>query len=194
MNKKILMLTLMLLAMLTLTIIPVQAAPKTKLAFELYIEGISVSYGPWGTYHAGPRGTELDNPEPKDLIQRTFHAKEVEFMFLYVELNIEGEYPLTWVYGEEDNDFDITEEHSFNFNWNTLTGTCKAKDTITFYESDGETVWGTLEVSARDKLYYVFDEFGGLADLLSEGNIFGKGTGALEDAKIEGTTSGHIKE
>jgi hypothetical protein len=37
MNKKILMLTLMLLAMLTLSIIPVQAAPKTKATFTFDI-------------------------------------------------------------------------------------------------------------------------------------------------------------
>jgi len=91
MNKKILMLTLMLLAMLTLAMVPVQAAPKEKLDFELYIEGISVSYGPWGTYHAGPRGTEEANPDPKPLIQRTFHAKEVQFMFLNVRLTIGDE-------------------------------------------------------------------------------------------------------
>jgi len=261
MNKKILMLTIMLLAMLTLTIIPVQAAPKEKLHFELNIEGISVSYGPWGTYHAGPRGTEDANPDPKDLIQRTFHAKEAEFMFVSAQLNIEdetyyldsgsgwniagvweflcagsythryviiqdgdyfggfGTYPAEGgvVYFEQilgminrdtgdvimngvyfydpeytnatgytftavlaiasdgsmtgaltsshsfvstsgaavdvQDYFDITEEHSFNFNWNTLTGTSKAKDTITFYDSDGETVWGTLPVSARDKIH-----------------------------------------
>jgi len=306
MNKKILMLTIMLLAMLTLTIIPVQAAPKEKLHFELNIEGISVSYGPWGTYHAGPRGTEDANPDPKDLIQRTFHAKEAEFMFVSAQLNIEdetyyldsgsgwniagvweflcagsythryviiqygnyfggfGTYPAEdgFVYYEQiegmiDRDtgdvimhgvyysdpdytipdgyeftaaltidpsdgsmdgalieppyqvgypfvstsgaavdvegyFAITEEHSFNFNWNTLTGESKAKDTIIFYESDGETVWGTLPVSVRDKIVYVFNEQGGLDDLLSEGNIFGHGTGALKDAKIAGTTSGEI--
>jgi len=300
MNKKILMLTLMLLAMLTLAMVPVQAAPKEKLDFELYIEGISVSYGPWGTYHAGPRGTEEANPDPKPLIQRTFHAKEVQFMFLNVRLTIGDEtyyfdampsitgeweflcagsythhYTITQsgitftgygytpatgpgtyelIYGiinpmtgevimngvyyydseytnptgytftaaltidptdgsmdgvlisqnnlpfvstsgaavDVEDDFDITEEHSFNFNWNTLTGTSKAKDTIIFYESDGETVWGTLPVTVRDKIVYVFNEEGGLADLVSEGNIFGKGTGALKDAKIAGTTSGHV--
>ena len=303
MNKKILMLTLMMLTMLTLTIIPVHAAPKEKLDFELNIEGISVSYGPWGTYHAGPRGTEEANPDPKPLIQRTFHAKEAEFMFVSAQLNIGdetyyldsgsgwniagvwefqcagsynhryviiqygdyfggfGTYPaeggvvfyeqilgminrdtgdviMNGVYYSDpeytnptgytftaaltidpsdgsmdgvltsqgdlpfvstsgaavnvEDYFDITEEHSFNFNWNTLTGQSKAKDTIIFYDSDGETVWGTLPVSVRDTILYVFNEQGGLANLISEGNIFGHGTGALKDAKIAGTTSGEI--
>jgi len=303
MNKKILMLTIMLLAMLTLTIIPVQAAPKEKLDFELNIEGISVSYGPWGTYHAGPRGTEADNPEPKDLIQRTFHAKEAEFMFVSAQLNIgdetyyldsgsgwniagvweflcagsythryviiqygntfagfgthpaegnvvyyeqifgtinrmtgevtmngvyfldpeytiphgytftaaltidpsdgsmdgvltsQGDLPFVSTSGaavDVEDYFDVTEEHSFNFNWNTLIGQSKAKDTLIFYESDGETVWGTLPISVRDSILYVFNEQGGLANFISEGNIFGHGTGALKDAKIAGTTSGEI--
>jgi hypothetical protein len=296
----VLALAVVLLATQIVTVIPVQAAPKEKLNFQLYIEGIPVSYGPWGTYHGGPRGTELDNPEPKDLIQRTFHAKQVEFMFLNVKLTIGDEtyyfdavpsitgeweflcagsythhytitqYGITFtgygynpatgpgtyelIYGiinpmteevimngvyysdadytnptgysftaaltidpadgsmdgvlisqydlpfvstsgaavDARNDFDITEEHSFNFNWNTLTGACKAKDTLTFYEADGETGWGTLAISSRDKLVYVFNKEGGLEDLVSEGNIFGKGTDALKDAKVEGTTSGEI--
>jgi hypothetical protein len=40
-----------------------------------------------------------------------------------------------------------------------------------------------------DKIRYVPDEEGN-PTLVSEGNIFGKGTGALKGAKIEGTTSG----
>ncbi len=191
-NKKISMLTVMLLSILVLTIVPAHAAPKEKRDFELYIEGISVSYGPWGTYHAGPRGTEDDNPDPKDLIQRTFHAKAVEFMPLHLELNIAGEDPLIWDFATGYYDFGFVEEHSFNFVWKTLTGVSKANDTLIFYESDGTTVWGTLEISVRDKFVYVFDNQGGLADLVSEGNIFGKGTGALKDAKVAGTTSGSI--
>jgi len=303
MNKKVLIFTITLLVILSLTAIPVHAVPKEKLNFELNIEGISVSYGPWGTYHAGPRGTELDNPDPKDLIQRTFHAKEVQFMFVSAQLNIDGEtyyldtgsgwniagvwqflcagtythryviiqdgdnfegfgtYPAEggFVYyelingtidrmtGEVTMDgvyfwdpgytipagytftaaltidpsdcsmdgtltsghsfvstsgaavdvedyFGIAEEHSFNFNWNTLTGTSKAKDTIIFYDSDGETVWGTLPISIRDKILYVFNAQGGLDNLISEGNIFGQGTGALKEAKIAGTTSGEIAD
>lgn len=306
MNKKILMLTLMLLAMLTLAMVPVQAAKKEPLDFELYIEGVTMGYGEEGTYHAGPRGTELDDLTKPDLIQRTFHAKASNFVVFYAELSIEGEetyyfdarpewsligdwvlefdldppggtlyihdmsitdeddvsfsgtgayptggpYTITWgvtgtkgsngvsitalieydgssyyvnaigtiaedgtmsgtwsnpsqsgtwqstsgnaVYVEDD--FAISEEHSFNFNWNTLTGTTKAKDTVIFYELDGVTVWGTLEVSARDKIHYILDNDDNLEDLASEGNIFGHGTGALKGAKIEGATSGHIKE
>jgi hypothetical protein len=301
MKRKILILTTTLLGILFLMAIPVYAIPKEKLDFELCIEGISVSYGPWGTYHAGPRGTEDANPDPKPLIQRTFHAKEVEFMFVSAQLNIGAEtyyldsgsgwniagvweflcagsythryviiqygdyfggfgtYPAEdgFVYYEQiegminrdtgdviihgvyytDPDytipdgyeftaaltidpsdgsmdgsltsghsfvstsgaavdvegyFGITEEHSFNFNWNTLTGQSKAKDTIIFYDSDGTTVWGTLPVSVRDTMLYVFNNQGGLANLISEGNIFGQGTGALKEAKIAGTTSGEI--
>jgi hypothetical protein len=298
----VLALAVVLLATQIAAVVPVQAAPKENLDFALNIEGISVSYGPWGTYHAGPRGTEEANPDPKPLIQRTFHAKEVEFMFLYAELNIgdenyyldtgsgwsiagvwdflcagsfthryvimqygdmfggfgtypaegnvvyyeqifgainrmTGEVVMNGVYysdpdytnptgytftaaltidpsdgsmdgiltSQDDLSFDstsgaavyvekyfgIAEEHSFNFNWNTLTGQSKAEDTIIFYDSGGE-VWGTLPVSVRDTIVYVFNEQGGLANLISEGNIFGKGTGALKDAKIAGTTSGEV--
>lgn len=284
---------------------PVEAVPKEKLDFSLYIQGISVSYGEWGTYHAGPRGTEDANPDPKPLIQRTFHAKAVEFMFVNAELNVGdetyyldtgsgwsvsgvweflcagsyahryviiqdgeyfggfGTYPAEGdiVYFEQifgmikratgeiimsgeyfldpgyanpagysftaaltidpsdgsingvlieptgqaglpfvstsgaavnvEKYFGIAEEHSFNFNWNTLTGQSKAKDTIIFYDAN-EEVWGTLPVSVRDTILYVFNEQGGLANLISEGNIFGKGTGALKDAKLEGVTSGQV--
>jgi hypothetical protein len=306
MNKKVFLFSLTLLVILSLAAIPVQAVPKQKLDFELCIEGISASYGPWGTYHAGPRGTEDANPEPKPLIQRTFHAKEVEFIFVSAQLNIgtetyyldsgsgwniagvweficagsythryvimqygdffggfgtypadgdviffeqiegmidrdtgtvmfNGAYYLDPEYNEttgytftaaltinpadgsmdgtlSDSDgatglsfvstsgdavdvdgyFGITEEHSFNFNWNTLTGQSKAKDTITFYGSDGMTVWGTLPVSVRDTFLYVFNNQGVFVNLISEGNIFGKGTGALKEAKIAGTTSGEV--
>ena len=297
------MFTIALFGVIFLMAIPVHAIPKEKLDFELCIEGISVSYGPWGTYHAGPRGTEDANPDPKPLIQRTFHAKEVEFLFVSAQLNIgaetyyldsgsgwniagvwqflcagsythryviiqygdyfggfgtypadgnvvyfeqisgmidrdagtvmfngvyyldpeyteptgytftaaltinpadgsmdgvltsQGNLPFVSTYGaavDVDGYFGITEEHSFNFNWNTLTGQSKAKDTIIFYDSDGTTVWGTLPVSVRDTMLYVFNNQGVFANLLSEGNIFGQGTGALKEAKIAGTTSGEI--
>ncbi len=184
----VLALAVVLLATQIVTVIPVQAAPKEKLGFQLYIEGVAVGYGPWGTYHAGPRGTEDDNPEPKDLIQRTFHAKAVQFLAFNVELTINGETPLVYSPSEEKLDFVFAEKHSSNFNWATVTGTSKAEDTLIFYEADG-TVWGTLEISVRDKIMYVPDEEGNPV-LVSEGNIFGKGTGALKGAKVEGATSG----
>lgn len=185
MNKKILMLTLMMMAMLTLTIIPVQAAPKEPLDFELHIEGMAIGWGEWGSYHAGPRGTEAENPT-KDLIQRTFHAKATDFVIDSVELTIDNQL-MKWGYDTEDYYFEITEEHSFNFNWNTFIGPSKAKDTIIFYEPGTTTVWGTLEISVREKMNF------GTMPPTSEGFIIGKGTGALKGVKIEGTTNGvHI--
>lgn len=72
MNKKILMSTLILLAMLALTIIPVQAAPTEKLDFMLTYQGpMTIEFG--GKSHGGPRGTEGQNYP----IQRTFHARDV---------------------------------------------------------------------------------------------------------------------
>jgi hypothetical protein len=184
----ILALVVAMLAAQIIVVMPVQATPKEKLDFELYIEGVAMGYGPWGTYHAGPRGTEDDNPEPKDLIQRTFHAKQVNFVLFYAELTI-GDETLICSPLDEQFNFVFDEKHSFNFCWNTVTGTSKAKDTLTFYEDDGTTIRGTLEITVRDKIMYVPDEEGN-PTLVSEGNIFGKGTGALKGAKIEGTTSG----
>jgi hypothetical protein len=180
MRKKVLMLTLMLLAMLTLSIINVQAAPKEKLDFELYIVGRAIDWGE--DAHAGPRGTEAADVTKPDLIQRTLHIKATVFEIYSAILTIdEGSFEMT------EGDFDISEDQSFNFNWATMAGTSKAKDTITF--SDGEEVWGTLEISVREKMNFA------TMPPSSEGIIFGKGTGALKGVKIEGTTTGiHIPQ
>lgn len=292
MNKKILMLTIMLLAMLTLAMVPVQAGPKTKLDFTLYIEGAVIGWGE-GTVAGPKKSAGEDYP-----IQKTFHAKATDFAISLAIITIgdetyhfdampewnitgewdflcddfythrytitqtggtftgEGTYPAegTVVYYEliygtinsvtgqvimhgeyysdadhtspivytftaaitidpfdgsmdgiltsqndlsfvstsgaavdVEDDFDITKEHSFNFNWNTLIGTSKAEDTITFY--DGMEVRGTLEISVRDKVNYGTEP----PPPTSEGIFFGKGTGALKGVKIEGTASGtHI--
>jgi len=45
-------------------------------------------------------------------------------------------------------------------------------------------VWGTLEISVRDKVNFA------TMPPSSEGIIFGKGTGALKGVKIKGTTTG----
>ena len=175
MNKKILISTVMMLAMLTLLMIPVQAAPKEKLDFELYIEGRAIGWGEGA--HAGPRGTEAADVTKPDLIQRTFHNKATVFEISSVILTIDGvPFKMT------DGDFEISEDQSFNFNWGTMVGTSKAKDTITF--SNGEDVWGTLEISLREKMNFA------TMPPSSEGIIFGKGTGALKGVKIEGTTTG----
>ena len=72
MNKKIFMITLMLLAMLTVAIMPVQAAPKTKQNFELvYTSPAPIDYG--DASHASPVWSlGPDNPD-----QKVFHAREI---------------------------------------------------------------------------------------------------------------------
>ncbi len=164
MNKKILILTVMLLATLTLAIVPVQAAPKTEQTFTLYIEGTITDWGEGA--HAGPRGTEAADLTKPDLIQRTFHNKATVFEISYADLTIDEVYRFGTPIGGEEK----------------YTDSSKAKDTITFY--DGEEVWGTLEISVREKMNFA------TMTPSSEGIIFGKGTGALKGVKIEGTTTG----
>jgi hypothetical protein len=116
----VLALTIIMLSAQIMAVMPVLATPKEKLDFELYIEGVAMGYGPWGTYHAGPRGTEDDNPEPKELVQRRFHAKQVNFVRFYAELAIDSETLVSSPF-EGIFDFAFGEKHSFNFCWNTVT-------------------------------------------------------------------------
>ena len=160
--------------MLTLAMLPVQAAPKTEQTFALHIEGFVTGWGEGA--HAGPTKSEAQ-PYP---IQRTYHAKATVFNFSSVTLSVDGQN-----FNMTEGDFEFDEEHSFNFNWNTLIGTSKAKDTITFYDSG--KVWGTIEILVIDKM-----NFGDMPPS-SEGFITGHGTGALKDVKIKGTAVGtHI--
>ena len=174
MNKKILMLTIMLLAMLTLTIIPVQAAPKEKLDFKLYHEGPpAFDYGPKS--HAGPVGSEDGAENPKEWIQRTFHARESDHPIDFANLTIGDVNYFEMV--DENGNFTVVSVTSFEFNWKTLIGTFRSTETITFDDIDG-----TIEILVRDKLNYM--------TFTSEGTIVGHGTGDLKGVKIVGTTSG----
>jgi hypothetical protein len=174
MNKKILMLTLMLLVMLTLSIIPVQAAPKEKLDFKLYHEGPpAFDYGPKS--HAGPVGSEDGAENPKEWVQRTFHAREGAYTIWFANLTI-GDVD----YFEMYVNCTVISVTSFEFNWKTLIGTFRSTETITFDEIEG-----TIEILVRDKLNY--------ASFTSEGTIVGHGTGDLKGVKIVGTTSGEAE-
>ena len=171
MNKKIFMLTLMLLAMLTLTIIPVQAAPKTKQDFTLYWEAPMITdFDPLDLGVAAPKKSGgLDYP-----IQKTFHGREISQDILLATITIGTNVPLEW-----DDDFAFDSIFDFEFNWKTMCAVIKTKETIVF--GDGSTIELSLV------------ENGNYLTLTFEGTFVGHGTGALKGVKIVGTVTGGMK-
>ena len=170
MNKKILMITLMLMVMLTISIIPVQAAPKEKLDFELYWEApIITDFDPLGLGHAGPKKSGgQDYP-----IQKTFHGRGISQDIWLATININTYDPLDF-----SEDFLFDSVGGFEFNWKTMYSTLKTKESILF--EDGSTI----ELSIIERTNYVTLSF--------EGTFVGHGTGALKGVKIVGTTSGGV--
>jgi hypothetical protein len=162
----VLALAIVMLAAQTLAVIPVQAAPKEKLYFKLYMEGYS-EYGE--NYHSSPKkALGMDYPD-----QKTFHVKEGPATILYANITI-GEGIDKKDFNTTDGDFIVTSSVSFNFIWNTLTAMHKAEDTVTF--NDGST----LEIQAVDKLDYLTFE--------SEGTFVGHGIINGQKVKMQGIT------
>jgi hypothetical protein len=162
----VLALAIVMLTAQTLAVMPVQAAPKEKLYFKLYMEGYS-EYGE--NYHSSPKkALGMDYPD-----QKTFHVKEGPSTILYANITI-GEGIDKKDFNTTNGDFAVTSSVSFNFIWKTLTAMHKAEDTITF--SDGST----LEIQAVDKLDFLTFE--------SEGTFVGHGTVNVQKVKIEGIT------
>ncbi len=161
MKKKILLLTLILLAIPILTIIPVEAAPKEKLYFKLYMEG----YSDYGVFHSSPKkALGMDYP-----VQKTFHNKEGPVTIIYANITIGTE-----EFDTADGDFMVDSLVYYNVIWKTMTVTHKAKDWITF--EDGIT----LEIM-------VIDILDGLT-MTSEGSMVGHGIIDGQKVKIKGIT------
>jgi len=163
--------TLILLAILALTIIPVEAAPKEKQDFTLYWEAPMITdFDASGLGHAGPKKSAgLDYPT-----QKTFHGRELSQDILLATVTIGDDDPLVWT-----NDFSFDSVFDFEFNWKTMFATLKTKETIDFMDGS------TIELSIVERANY--------AELSFEGTFVGHGTGALKGVKIMGTTSGGMK-
>ena len=158
MNKKILMITVMLLAMLTVAMVPVQAAKKDKLDFELQYWGpMTTEFG--GKSHAGPVGTEgQDYPT-----QRTFHGRDIthgvfvaiitidgeEYHFVAAEWNINGE----WEFLCADT---YTHQYTITQTGNTFTGegTYPAEGTVVYYELISGTINPITGQVTMNGVYY----------------------------------------
>lgn len=112
MNKKILIITLVLLAIPILTIVQVQAKPK--LNFKLYMEGVNIP------------GTEDRMWESDGVL----HTRGQEFLILgkfYILIGEERFYPVAY-----------SASSDFNWNYETNDGTGHLRETVTF--ADGSTL------------------------------------------------------
>ena len=162
----VLALAVVMLAAQTIAVIPVQAAPKEKLYFKLYMEGYS-EYGE--NYHSSPKkALGMDYPE-----QKTFHVKEGPCTILYASITI-GEGMSSEEFSTAEGDFTVTSSVSYNVIWNILTAIHKAEDTITF--ADGST----LKILVVDKLDGMTYE--------SEGTFVGHGMVNGQKVKMQGIT------
>ena len=165
MNKKILMLTLMLLAMLTLSIIPVQAAPKEPLDFELQYWGpMTTEFG--GKSHGGPVGTEgLDYPT-----QRTFHGRDVTHGVFVATITIDGEeYHFVAAEWSITGEWDFlcagsyTHRYTITQTGDTFTGfgTYPAEGTVVYYELISGTINPITGQVTMNAVYYWNSDYTG---------------------------------
>lgn len=190
MNKKILMLTLMLLAMLTLAMVPVQAAPKTKATFTFDIIM-------WGTKAAELKFwtnkpiTTLDDyyncicqgkgggflgEFPPPTFPLTIPVPKEDVPKGGIILNINDEAAIT---GDIET-FGITVTMSY------ITGhvTGTEKFIWTFPQGTIEGVYNYMGFVSPSAMLFGFD--------LTSGNIVGHGTGIYAGAKVDAKITGGV--
>ena len=155
MNKKILMLTLMLLAMLTLTIIPVQAGKgQDKLDFTLYVVG-------WTDPDTGERWGPPYLPPP--IVYG--HGRDIEWIPpVELSVTVDGE---TYTTISDPVSISYSVKLDWDLNLDTFVGMIRARDTITFYE--GTVELGTLEILAVGSATFVGHGTGALEGVTVKG-------------------------
>jgi len=174
MNKKVLALTLILLAIPLLTIVPVQAGKgQEKLYFKLYAEGMPdfTTFDRW--WQAGVTAHIRGDRWWQAGV--TAHIRGMPWLVLGAfEVTIGEDPPIPLDPGDYSSSQDL------NSNTKTTNGEMKERIIITF---DG----GTLEILAVGKLYNALS-----LTMYIEGTFVGHGTGALEGVKVAGTISSTI--
>jgi len=171
MNKKVLALTLILLAIPLLTVLPVQAEEgkgTEKLYFKLYMEG-----------------TTVPPPERVWTSDDVTHARGLPWMVtgaFYVWIGEGGSVEtITKAYLSYSGSLDVV-----NRNLKTNEATVLVRETITIWADPGKTILrGTLEILAVDRLDYG-------PPILGTGTFVGHGTGEFEGVKVEGTDSAYV--
>ncbi len=162
MNKKILILSLILASVLVLSILPVYAGKgkgQNKQAFQFNGLAIPIpDYGDPSDDHAGPVWAR-----PPDFgdYQRTFHARNCPHTMISWDINIMDVISI-------DSTCDL------DFNWNTNMFTHRVTETFTLAD-------GTIELSLVGRESFDIATFGG------DGRFVGFGTGDYEGVKIVGT-------